>query len=378
LSIQEIYNKLLGGEEIEFSVVDSDNRSPTKTLCQLSIDGLSISALLKSESPMPYGYNSIEIILNLTLPDGLIIIIVEANKVAAFEITGIVREIDFHSDDGLVSSILYDMAGAGGSPFIRNDYSWTSEHQFESDKIIISYKFVGNKIKADLSKPILKKSVFYTQINQVIEDEVSVVSLAFSFCRSTKVEWVMKRVLHEDKIICSRFLDSDAPESFLNRVNPMQVENKLWIDFINHVLKEKLQKKDLIEDGIFQAISNLCWSGIIDEWSLIQHAAALEGLCKHQTIDVIDEKKYKKIRNAGIKSLKSSGMELNIEPSKIDQIVENIHDNKRSLNGYPIKWCIENTLKDYGLNSFCNKHISEIYEAIKMRNTVVHTGWSHT
>ena len=120
----------------------------------------------------------------------------------------------------------------------------------------------------------------------------------------------------------------------------------------------------------------MCWSGTIDEWTLIKHAAALEGLCKYQTIDVVNEKKYKKMKNAGLESLKSSGMEQNIEPSKIDQIVQNINDNKRSLNGYPIKWYIEHTFKDYGLNSYCDKHLSEIYEALKMRNTVVHTGWS--
>ena len=80
---------------------------------------------------MLYSLNNSKILLNITLPDGVINITVEANKIAAFEITGVVTEIDFHYNDGLVDSILYDMAGAGGSPFVRNDYSWTTEHQFK-------------------------------------------------------------------------------------------------------------------------------------------------------------------------------------------------------------------------------------------------------
>jgi hypothetical protein len=70
------------------------------------------------------------------------------------------------------------------------------------------------------------------------------------------------------------------------------------------------------------------------------------------------------------------GAECRIRTEDIEQIIKNINNNSRSLNGYPVKWYIEKTLKDCNLEKFSKNYIEKINDAINMRNKVVHTGWA--
>ncbi|WP_417908551.1 hypothetical protein [Candidatus Electronema sp. PJ] len=178
--------------------------------------------------------------------------------------------------------------------------------------------------------------------------------------------------------ICFDYISSNLKDAYKNNnaITPMREIPNLWIDFVSYILNQpEKDKKWFIDKGIWQAIDNLCWDDEgYDDWTLIKHTAALEGLCDKPAM--LKKQECSKIREAAIESVKLRCSELSIKTEHIEQIVKNITDSNRSLNGYPVKWYIEKTLKDCNLEKFSENYLEKINDAIGMRNKVVHTGWA--
>ena len=57
-------------------------------------------------------------------------------------------------------------------------------------------------------------------------------------------------------------------------------------------------------------------------------------------------------------------------------LIDNINDNERTLNGYPTKWYISKYFTDIGLSDYYQINKKNINKSIGVRNIIVHEGWS--
>lgn len=374
--MQKLFHSLLHESEIELCLVNKDKNVHNTVLCKLQNQDLSLRSCIKSNTPLIFDNSLLELTAPEKFPGYEFKMNCSIENYNSHEANGQVRDFFLKSQKGFVDKILYDLAGTGGSPFIVPNFNWKRTYNFETDIVEVEYKFIRNIFEAKLSQSLSLSSEICNQVMSLIEDEVSMICWALAFCRSSKVEWVLRRCIKEGEISEAHYKYSNAVEKFPNQINPMRQEKKLWFDFLNHVIKRNFKKEQFVKSGIFQAIINLSWPGNLNEWSLICHAAALEGLCKDKECNVICPKTYKKLRNSVLSEITKEAKNLGIEDLKIDKLKTNFLNNQRSLNGFPTKWYLESKMKEHHLEKFCQEHLVAINEAIKMRNVVVHTGWS--
>ncbi|MCG3886071.1 hypothetical protein I3271_15475 [Photobacterium leiognathi] len=344
--------------------------------CTFLVDGLNLSISAVTQAPITFDREKTTIDLTFNSDAFQVNIVVSLTKIELFKFEGDVKEVNISSNKPVsVERVAYVIAGVDSFP-MRNNFTWDRSYEIDGIEYDVSYAFVNCRIEARISTQLVLGSKECKVLLQFIEDEVFVICLSYSLCRSTKVEWVEKKIIHLNSVCTYHYLSSNVPSKYSNQINPMRSDIQAWEDFMKHVISKSYKKKDLIDSQIFQAVSNLAWSGKLNEWTLISHAAALEGLCKHKTVSVIKDNTYKKARDTAISCLTNELTKLDVDSELIARIKQNVYDNERSINGYPTKWYIENKLILSNLNQFSEQNLDKINVAIQMRNRVVHEGWS--
>ncbi|HHF2988737.1 TPA: hypothetical protein ACPJ0P_004772 [Vibrio alginolyticus] len=372
MELNDFYSNLFNGKPIELN----SNCYSGVSNCTFLVDGLSFSISGNSQAPITFDRKKATIDLTFNSDTFQVDIVVSVTKSELFKFEGDVKKMEMSSNKSVsVDRVAYVIAGVDSFP-MRNNFTWDRSYKIDGIEHEVSYAFVNCRIEARISTRLMLGSKECDALLQFIEDEVFVTCLFYSLCRSTKVEWVEKKIIHSNSVCSYHYLSSNAPSKYSNQINPMRSDTQTWEDFMRHVISKSYKKKDLIDSQIFQAISNLAWNGKLNEWTLISHAAALEGLCKHKTVSVIKDNTYKKARNTAISCLTSELSKLGVDSDSIARIKQNIYDNERSINGYPTKWYIENELISNNLSQFSAQNLDNINLAIQMRNKVVHEGWS--
>ncbi|CAH7032486.1 conserved hypothetical protein [Vibrio chagasii] len=372
MELNDFYNDLFSGKSIE---LNSKCYSGVSN-CTFFVDGRSITISAESKIPIICDRKKVNIDLTFDNDAFQVSISVSVTKFEAFKFEGDVKEVKISSNKpDNVEKFTYAIAGASLFPMM-SDFTWDRSYEVGETKFNVSYTFVERMIKARISTQLVLGSNACDELSQLIEEEVFVICLSYSLCQSTKVEWVEKKIISSNKPCSYHYLKSNAPSTYPNRINPMRSDIQAWEHFMKHVISKSYKKKELIDDQIFQAVSNLVWSGNLHEWTLISHAAALEGLCKRDTLKVITDNSYKKARDCAISCLSNELAVLGVNSDAISIIKNNVYDNERSINGYPTKWYIEKKLISNDLSQFSVQNLNNINLAIKMRNKVVHEGWS--
>ena len=372
MELNDFYSNLFSGKPIELN----SNCYSGVSNCIFLVDGLSLSISATSQAPITFDRKKATIDLTFNSDAFQVNIVVSVTKFELFKFEGDVKEVNISSNKAVsVEKVAYGIAGVDSFP-MRNNFTWDRSYKIDDIEYDVSYAFVNCRIEARISTQVVLGSKECEVLLQFIEDEVFVICLSYSLCRSTKVEWVEKKIIHSNSVSSYHYLSSNVPSKYSNKINPMRSDTQAWEDFMKHVISKSYKKKDLIDSQIFQAVSNLAWSGKLNEWTLISHAAALEGLCKHKTVSVIKDNTYKKARNTAISCLTSELTKLGVDSESIARIRQNVYDNERSINGYPTKWYIENKLISNNLSQFSVQNLDNINLAIQMRNKVVHEGWS--
>lgn len=397
MNIQKIYEKMLNGEEVEFSVAESNEdrqkwaKCEKNLLCRLSFEGHNGTVLLRSaSSSTPFCFTGPSVKLKTFSPEGFIDLTVSPKTQVLIhhnnEIAGEIREMEFKMNNGTSQLFIYEISGGG----IEDKYMglqlesydsifWKKEYPYEGETIDAQFSFrLGDQcVTVDLSREIDLDSSVYREIL----DKILVLVEMISFCKSAKAELMTERALSGENINYSRYIKPQSQDiGFANLICPMRNDTDMWFDFLHCVMQqENVTYQWLIDSGLFQAIGNLYFYNI-NEWMLIKLAAALEGLCKTPEVDLFEGKeelkKYKSARDKAIEAIKRQGEQKDISEYVIKQLIKNIHDNKRQLIGYPTKWYVEMTLCECNIKGYLDQHLRSITDAINMRNTIVHTGWA--
>ncbi|MEC6824657.1 hypothetical protein VXS02_14595 [Photobacterium piscicola] len=373
MELNDFYSDLFSGKPIELN----SNCCAGVSNCTFLVDGLSFTISAVSQTPIIFDRETVSIDLAFNDDTFQVNIVVSVTKLEGFKFEGDVKKVEILPNKlENVDKFIYLIAGVDSFP-MKNDFTWNRSYEINSTKYDVSYVFVNCIIEARISTQLVIGSNVYEVLSQFIEDEIFVICLSYSLCRSTKVEWVEKKIIYSNVVCSYHYLSSNAPSKYSNLINPMRNDTQAWEDFMKHIISKNYKKKDLIDNQIFQAVSNLAWNGKLNEWTLISHAAALEGLCKHSTVSVIEDHIYKGVRNIALSCLSCELTKLGVDSDSITRIKQNIYDNERSINGYPTKWYIEQKLIANNLRQFSVQNLENINFAIKMRNKVVHEGWSN-
>ncbi|HIF9219639.1 TPA: hypothetical protein ACX6QD_001119 [Photobacterium damselae] len=372
MELNEFYSNLFNGKPIELH----SNCYSGVSNCTFFVDGLSLSISAVTQAPITFDKEKATINLTFNSDVFQVNIVVLVTKFEIFKFEGCVKEVKISSNKSVsVERVAYVIAGVDSFP-MRNNFTWDRSYEIDGIEYDVSYAFIKDRIEARISTHLVLGSKECEVLLQFIEDEVFVICLSYSLCRSTKVEWVEKKIIHSNSVCIYHYLRSNVSSKYPNQINPMRSDIQAWEDFMKYVISKSYKKKDLIDSQIFQAVSNLVWNGTLNEWTLISHAAALEGLCKHRTVSVIKDNTYKKARDTAISCLTNELTKLDVDSELIARIKQNIYDNERTINGYPTKWYIENKLISSNLNQFSEQNLNKINLALQMRNRVVHEGWS--
>ncbi len=373
MNIENKFHNIFKKKDVKLQYKGFTDQEKSEVNCSFDQEEYCIKVSVESNGAFLFDTSESEFSLHCRESDSLLELNCEANRFGAFKLTGYIREIKYKGLSQEATSFLYDLAGAS-SPFIWNNLSWSREVEVGEEKFFIQFSFVKNQIKASLSDSIKINTEAFRAIAKLVDDEVFIISHAYSFCRSSRTEWIMKKTLSNEHIVEAHYLDSKAPHKFPNQVNPFRTDNDLWQSFLKSVLRKGFTKEEFIDNGIFQAISNLCWSNQLNDWTLIQHVSALEGVCKSEMKTIFTKPEYRKLRKSVYKSIDSFNDEFEIE--NLSLLKNNIQNNERTLNGYSLKWYIENRFTELNLGGFYNQNSKKINSAIKMRNRIAHEGWS--
>lgn len=263
---------------------------------------------------------------------------------------------------------------------INEPISWTRKYKYEQDEINAEFKYsIKNRcLGVTLSKAINAAS----SIDNDIKDEILLVCYILSFCTGSYVT-ILTRAARSSagEDVRFEYIFRGVKDDYKGHslLIPLRTDANLWIDFINHILQRPEKDKEwFIDQGIWQAIANLCWDDDgYNNWTFIKHAAALEGLLGKRDDKIIDDKKCRKIRKAVIESVKSKCLENNVTKEDTDKIAGKIKNNN-TVNSYPTKWYILKTLKSCKLEKFSEDFLKKIGDAMQARNLVVHTGYVET
>jgi hypothetical protein len=347
-----------------------------KVSCTFKVDGHAILATVESDNyiDVDRSQGKLKLVYLSQDQDVEATIVIFISKTEALINEGFVIEFALKDKKPeLINSCIYEIAGCYVYP-VRHEYEWERKYELADGGVQAFYQFLGNKVKVTLSRSIVNDSPDFIKLSELIEDEVFVFTTTYSFCRSTRVEWVLKCFMCDSTLKSAQYIRSTAPEKFQNLINPMRQDTQLWSLFIEHVLSKSFTKQSLITNGVFQAIGNLCIANTYSEWTLISHAAALEGLCKNQDIEVVERNIYRKIREIGVAEMYRKSLKLNVNENDFNNLKNNIMDNTRILNGYPTKWYVKKAFEGKGLGLYSEMHIKGISSAISTRNIIVHTG----
>ncbi|MBE5156696.1 hypothetical protein HJ044_05000 [Vibrio parahaemolyticus] len=372
MDIKEFKGTLFNEKPLELICDDHSE----KVRCVFSINKNEIIVSSELEKPSDIGRNreTVDLHYYSDLVEAKITVSMSKHNFLSFEAN--VREMIIESKHHhSINNISYIIAGAD-SWFDRNNFEWSRNYEINKEIYHVNYSFIQNQILTRIDPDLNSKSDEFIEISRHIEDEVFVMCQSYSFCRGTKVEWVVKTFLNDINDVRYHYISSNAPSKFYNLINPMRSDNDLWQRFIQHVVDKQISKKELVDNQVFQAINNIIWNGSLNEWTLIAHASALEGLCKKTEISVIETKEYKKIRKFLLKNLSDNLHSFNMTEDCFNTIKQNICDNERTLNGFPTKWYINEALNFHGLEKYSSDNLSKISKAIGMRNKIVHEGWS--
>lgn len=263
--------------------------------------------------------------------------------------------------------------------------SWRRNYKYGQDEICAMFEFslAGRWVKISLEREINTSSPYYMEIDEAIKDSVLVFSYILSFCRGIYVTILTKAALliEGEEIICLDYISRDIKndDKRFHMFTPMRDHVPFWISFIRHFIQYPEKDRNwFAKQGVWQAISNLCWSDDLDNWTFIKHVAALEGLCKIPPVNLFEGnkelKKYRAIRDNALNAIKIQGEKEGVSGNVINQLIANIHDAKRQLIGYSTKWYIEKTLIECNLKGYYDKNSKKIADAINKRNEIVHTG----
>jgi len=373
MNIENKFHSIFKKNNVKLQYKGFNDQGKSEVNCSFDHDGCSIQVSVESDDAFLFDTNQSEFSLYCREGGSSLELNCKANRFEAFKLNGYIREIKYSGESQEATSYLYDLAGAN-SPFIWNNLNWSREVEVAGNTYTIQFCFVRHQIKADLSDKVRRDTEAYKVIEKLIDDEVFIISHSFSFCRSSRTEWIMKKVLCDEYITEAHYLDSTAPQDFPNQVNPFRRDNSLWQSFLETTLNKGFSKEEFIESGIFQAISNLCWNNQMNDWTLIQHVSALEGLCKSDVKTIFLKPEYRKLRKSLYSSIDSFSGEL--ESEKLDLLKSNLQNSERTLNGYSLKWYIENRFAELNLSGFYKKYYKEINAAINMRNKIAHEGWA--
>lgn len=372
LDINDFKHAFFNQESLDFF----SNDYPEQIKCIFSVDSNHIKVMSQLDRPSNICSNrgTVELFHDSELFEAKITISIIKHNFLSFE--GSVREVVFDSKKHKpVNKIIYLIAGTE-SYFIHNNFSWKRTYKLKSKSYTINYSFILNRICAQIDEGIMSDEDEFNEISNNIDNEVFVICQSYSFCRSSKVEWVEKAFYSDKDNKLYHYISSNAPSKFYNMINPMRSDNRLWNNFIQHVTTKNITKEQLLDKQVFQAINNIIWNGTINEWTLIAHAAALESLCKNTEFSVIETKEYKRVRRFLMNNLSENLNKFNISEDCFNTIKQNICNNDRTLNGYPTKWYIKQELERNGLEKYSCENLSKISKAIGMRNVIVHEGWS--
>lgn len=233
----------------------------------------------------------------------------------------------------------------------------------------------GEHVEVLLPQSASTTSLIYSELNEHIEEQIKILSTMLTFCRSTTVEWESKYSYHHNNQVAFELIKARSKEKFPNRMNPFRRDEASWTSFLLYCMKSELKMEYLIKSGIFQAIGNLRWTPVIDEWSLIRLVAALEGLVLPQET-LIPEKCWKKLRRNFVTQVKDT-LGQNTKPDIIDTLTTNINNSDRVINQQSLKIRLEHSMQELNLNSYYVQEKESINAIINSRNNVVHTGWDH-
>ncbi|MFS1525802.1 hypothetical protein ACL7TT_17100 [Microbulbifer sp. 2304DJ12-6] len=374
MSIEDKFQNIFKNRDTKLKFKGCPVQREVEVNCSFEYEGYAIKITVESNGDFIFGRREVELALFDSDNASHLKLNCEVRRFEPLKLTCHIGEIKYTNIAEKITSFLYELAGAKGSPFILNNMNWSREIEVEAERLNIQFSFIGCKVKATLSNGVHKESEAFKLISKLVDDEIFIISCAYSFCRSSLTEWIMKTVLCNEKIVDAHYIDSPAPHRFPNKVNPFRNNGILWNSFLEAVLEKKLSKEEFVERGIFQAISNLCWAKQLNEWTLIQHVAALEGLCKNEIETIFTDSQYRSLRNSILSFLGSFNNDF--EKEKITLFKKNIENNKRILNGYNVKWHIRNKFAELNISGFYSRHYKEINDAINMRNKIVHEGWS--
>jgi hypothetical protein len=297
MNIQDIYKKMCDGEEVEFSVVESDEDRQKragcakKLLCRLRQDDMTVLLRVHPVKPLePFYFTGTSIKLNISFPEGFIDLKINPSFYQVLldcdkGNTGDVAEVKFMLNNSKSKSFIYGIYGGNITEyrFRHPMVSCKKEYQYEGENIYANFSFqLGDQcVKVDLSNEIDLDSF----VHRKILDEIFVLIEMISFCKSSAVKLTTEQAMSEENIVYERYVKHRVQDSgFANVICPMRSSDDMWISFLQHVWqKEDVTYSWLIDSGLFQAIGNLYFDNI-NEWVLIKLAAALEGLCEKHSM----------------------------------------------------------------------------------------------
>jgi len=373
------YEKLIAGETVNFTLqhtTDDNQRIEVKINLNNINDGPFTVNLTVSKSSISL-YKKAKIEIEESCDDGSINLSICLKKYCGLEISGTLEELRFNSTEGKIDTISYDLPNSQMFPLHRHTIKWSSILKSKDYSFAIIFNLTGSSVKAYFPREVDVLSSDYTDIKNHVEDNIKVLASILSFCRSTPVEWEQKFETLQKEIINFHFIKAITSKNFPNLINPMRQDTSCWNNLITHVMNSNIKFAKLHSTGIYQAICNLKWTNIIDEWVLIRHVAALEGICReNQPPQPISDNLWKKVRQCVRAYLKFVLKEHDVDDCMIGQIADNFNSSSRVINGYPLKWHVRNILEKLNLTEYYNENKTDIDNAINTRNKIVHEGWN--
>lgn len=353
---------------------------PKEVDCFFKIEGASINITVEANGRFLFHYiDDLEFHLFDEEHEESLVVDCEAQQSDPFKLIGNINKIKYRNTKITeVNAFQYDLVGINKPLLISNNLKWNRVVCGDLKDYNISFLFINCQIRAILPEKINNQSNDFKKISALIDNEVLVVSNAYSFCQSSKIEYQIKQMLNDNEKVELVYFRSLVKGNFPNLINPFRSKPDLWNDFLNAAIRTNMDESFFMESGLFQAIWNLGWNGKINDWVLISHVAALEGLCSNSNKEILDNKIYKKIRRLMTKKIEEINSENNFcNKEKLDKIIDNINKNDRIINGFPLKERIKGKFEEINLVDFYEKNKEGIGKAIAMRNKIAHQGWSN-
>lgn len=291
---------------------------------------------------------------------------VNVTKLSAFEIKGLLDRVSYRPNKYCVNRFVYIIPNSGDRHFVHNKLSWVSS-------LDCKFNMYKEKVEVLLPQTVSATSSMYVELSEHVEGQIKILGTMLTFCRSTTVEWESKYSYHDDNQVAFEYIKARSKESFPNQINPLRRDEASWTAFLLHCMTNELKMESLIESGVYQAIGNLRWTQVIDEWSLIRLVAALEGMVLSKDT-LIPESRWKRLRRQFVKQVQVS-LSRDTQQDTIDTLSMNINNSDRVINQQSLKSRLKHSMEELNLASYYAQEKDSINAIINSRNNIVHTGW---